>query len=128
MKKILLVEDDPFIVDVYANALKREGYGVNVANNSQLALENIENNCPDLVILDLNLNNTIPGPKDGLEILKTLRRNPRTKDLKVVIFSNYSAKDYPELSELPQIGVSKIILKVESTSEDMIKIIKEILK
>jgi len=128
MKTILLVEDDPNISEIYSTQFRNEGYRVIVANSVQMALEKIKNNYPDLLILDLNLNKSLPGPKDGLSILKTIRQNPKTKDLKVIVASNYSEKEYPELSELSQLGVIKFFLKIETLPEEITNSIKEILK
>lgn len=128
MKKILIVDDDPFILDIYSRYLKREGYNVEIANNSSKALEKIDNNHPDLLILDLNLNVNDPGPKDGLGILRKIRENQKSKDLKVIVFSNYNEKDYPEISNINNLGVLKRFIKVEITPQEISEIIKEILK
>ena len=72
MKKILLVEDDPLMLDIYSNRLKKEGYVVDTANNPEKAMDKLVNNTPDLLILDLNLG-VEAGPNDGLAILKSIR-------------------------------------------------------
>jgi len=128
MKKILLVEDNPFIVDIYRNYLEKEGYEVAVAMNKETALEKIKNSYPDLLVLDLNLDINFPGPKDGLDILKIVRQDPKTKGLKVVVISNYDPKNCLELLELPNLGVIKFFLKAESVPEEIINSVKEILK
>lgn len=128
VKKVLLVDNDPFILDIYSYHLKKEGYNVDIANNSEKALEKIVNNYPDLLILDLNLNSGSTGPRDGLDILKMMRQNPKTKNLKVIVISNYSEKDYPELSNLAYLGVIRSFLKIESNPQEIAKTVKEILK
>ena len=128
MKTILLVEDDPNTSEIYSIQFKKEGYKVVIANTVQMALEKIKNDHPDLLVLDLNLNKNIPGPKDGLDILKAVRQEPKTKDLKVIVTSNYSEKEYSQLSELPKLGVIKFFLKVETLPEEITNNIKEILK
>lgn len=128
MKTILLVEDDPFIRDIYTSYLKKEGFNVDIATSPTMALEKIKNNYPDLLVLDLNLDPGVPGPKDGLDILQTVKHDPTTKNLKIIVMSNYNQKDYPELSGLFELGVSKYFLKVESTPDQIANAIKEILK
>ena len=128
MKKVLFVEDDPFIVDIYSSHLRSEGYTVDIAKNLKMAEEKVKSGTPDIVILDLNLNPNFPGPKDGLDILRNMRQNPVTKSLKVIVFSNYSLQDYPELSELSHLDVAKTLLKVESTPEEMSNTIKELFR
>lgn len=127
MKKILIVDDDPFILDIYSRYLKKEGYNVEIANNSSKALEKITNNHPDLLILDLNLNINNPGPRDGLDILKQIRENQKSKDLKVIVFSNYNEKDYPEISDMSHLGVLKRFIKVQITPQEISEEIKKIL-
>lgn len=118
MKKILLVEDDPFIVDIYASQLKGQGYAVDTAHDGEMALEKIKNNCPDLLLLDLIL------PKmDGWEVLKNLRQEARTKDLKVIVISNLDQKDNVE--NISHFGVIKYFLKIQTTPEDISKAVKE---
>jgi|SRR3989344_3680624 len=127
MKKILLVDDDPFILDIYSIQLNREGFLVDTARDSENALEKIKNNYPDLIILDLNLDANFPGPRQGLEMLRQLRKDPKTMNLKVVVMSNYDQKDYPELAHLHDFGVLKSFLKVQNSPEDVTREIKEIL-
>lgn len=128
MEKVLLVDDDPFILDIYSMQLKKDGYSVDVANSAEKAFEKINSNCPDLLVLDLNLDAKNPGPKDGINILKSLRQDPKTKNLKVVVMSNYNDKDYAELSDLAYLGVEKVFLKIQNTPEELSKSLKEIFK
>lgn len=80
MMKILLVEDEKMLSSVICKGLKKLGYAVDSAYDGEEALELIEINQYDLVILDLNL------PKvGGIEVLKTLRKDK--KQLKVLILS-----------------------------------------
>ena len=125
MKTILLAEDDPFILDIYFNQFKKEGYKVDIAKDGQMALEKIRNNYPDLLVLDINL------PKiNGVEILKTLKNDPKTKNLKVIVLSNYDERG---ISEKYNFDIStfegiKFFLKVEITPEEITRFVKEILK
>jgi len=128
VKKILIVDDDPFILDIYSSCLKNEGYAVDMANNQQKAEEKIFSTYPDLIILDLNLDTSMPGPEGGLSILRRIKADPKSKNLRVIVSSNYSAKDYPEISKLSEMGVNKVFLKVENSPEELSKIVKEILK
>lgn len=128
MNTILIVDDDPFIGDIYSSQLKSDGYRVEVANTIDAALQKLNAGPIDLLVLDLNLNPQNPGPQDGFSILNSIRNNPKTKDLKVVVFSNYSANEYPELNGLASLGVLKTFLKVELTPQDLSLYIKGIIK
>ena len=127
MIKVLLVDDDPLILDIYSRHLKKEGYIVDTANTPEKTMDKLINNTPDLLILDLNLG-MAAGPNDGLGILKLIRQNQSIKNLKVIVMSNYGSKDYPELSNLSYLGVKKSFLKVENTPQEVVKSVKEILK
>ncbi len=121
MKTILLAEDDPFITDIYSIKLRQEGYKVDIAKDGQMALEKIKNNYPDLLMLDINL------PKiDGFGVLKIIRGDPKTKNLKVIVTSNLAQKDFPE--DISHFGVIKCFLKIETTPEEIAETIKEVLK
>ncbi len=121
MKTILLVEDDPFIIDIYANQFKRDGYKVFVAVDGQAAIEKVKVVCPDIMLLDVGL------PKlNGFEVLKIIRNDPVTKDLKVVILSNNNINDFsPESVEF---GFIKYFLKVETSPQEIADYIKGVLK
>src|SRR3989344_60230 len=120
MKKILIVEDDPFIVDIYASQLKGQGYAVDIANNGEMALEKIKNNYPDVLLLDLIL------PKmDGWEVLKNLRHDPRTKELKGIVISHLNQKENAD--NISSFNVSKYLLKIQTTPEEISKAVKELI-
>ncbi len=120
MKKILLVEDDSFILDIYGNQLKKEGYTVDIANDGEMALEKINASLPDLVFLDLGL----PGI-DGWEVLRNVRANPVTQNLKVVIISNNNKEDAGDLVD--QLKVLKYFVKIETPAEEIAAFAKEVL-
>lgn len=88
MKKILIVEDDPIIVQVYRGALNRRGFQVEVAEDGLVAMKNILQLQPDLVVLDVMM------PKvDGTYVLKFIRSRPELKNTKVIVLSNASIAD-----------------------------------
>lgn len=67
--KVILVDDDRDLVDVLTFALRRAGFGVLVAHDSPTAIRLLENEAPDLAILDINL-----GAWNGFDLLKSIRR------------------------------------------------------
>jgi len=68
-KKILLVEDDPFLIDIYSTKLKETGFAVVIANDGEEALEKIVQEKPDLVLLDIVLPRV-----DGWETLSRIKK------------------------------------------------------
>jgi len=83
MKNILLVDDDSFITAVYQTKFRNEGYTVDVAPDAERALALIGQIIPDAVVLDLQM----PG-LSGVEVLKRLRSEPKTRAVPVIVFTN----------------------------------------
>lgn len=83
MQRILLIEDDTFIQEMYQEELKRAGFSVSAYESGEEGLQALQQNQFDLVLLDIML----PG-MNGLEALKQIKANPQTKNLKVVILTN----------------------------------------
>lgn len=82
-KKILIVEDDFFIRDLYEKQFKKEGYAVESSPDAEQGLEKIKASPPNLVLLDLML------PKmSGLDLLKILKADANLKNVPVVILTN----------------------------------------
>jgi two-component system phosphate regulon response regulator PhoB len=80
--RILLVEDEPDIAEILQYNLEKEGFEVAVETRGDSALERIQADPPDLLVLDLML----PGV-DGLEIARMLQRDRRTSDIPVVMLT-----------------------------------------
>lgn len=77
---ILIIEDDPDIAQLISYQLRQSKYMTEIAQDGEQGLKAILRNPPSLVILDLML----PG-KDGIEICQTLKRNPKTKHIPVLM-------------------------------------------
>lgn len=121
VKKILLVEDDKFISDIYTTKFKEEGFSVEVAADGEDCLSKLAGGKPDLLILDIVL------PKiDGLEVLRRVKTDENLKDLKVVILSNISKKEKVE-KELKS-GIIKYFVKAHYTPTEICEEIKKILE
>jgi CheY-like chemotaxis protein len=81
MKKVMIIEDDPAILDVLGILFTRAGYVVAAHKNGNFILKN-EFDIPDLFIIDNQLSGI-----EGLEICKHLRNTPETMDLPVILLS-----------------------------------------
>lgn len=81
MKKILIVEDEPDILDILKLTLDFGSYHLLTAINGDQALEIARRELPDLVLLDIMM----PGSVDGLEVCRQLKNNQATKDAYVMI-------------------------------------------
>lgn len=132
MKTILLVEDDPFLIDIYTTKLKEVEFSVKVAENGNKALKMLEENnppkllkgrkhiWPDILLLDIVLPNM-----DGWEILRKIKENQIFKDLKVIILSNLGQKE--EVDKGLKLGAVKYLIKAHYTPSEVVEEIKKVL-
>lgn len=106
--RVLLVEDDAALAQMYRVKLERDGYTVQVAGDGAAALDVMQGDLPDLIFLDVRL------PRmDGLAFLERLRRSDRTKNVPVVIVSNYSEQEL--VSRGLQLGALEYLIKSQTT-------------
>ena len=82
MTDILIVEDEPAILDSLSFILGRNGWSVAVARDGEMALETARRLKPKLLLLDIML-----PKKSGLDVLKEIRAHPATKDMAVVVLT-----------------------------------------
>ncbi len=120
MKKILLIEDEKILRDMYVQKISESGMKVVWADNSKEGLEIAKKEAPDLVILDILL----PG-KSGLYFLENLKKDSLTSQLKVVVFSNYD--DLDAKKKALALGAKAYLIKTQFTPKEMLKKIKEYL-
>jgi DNA-binding response OmpR family regulator len=119
MKKILLIEDDAFLVDIYTTKLKEVGFEVLVAFDGEEGFKKAKEEKPDLVLLDL----VLPG-MDGWEFLKKVK-NENLSNLKIVILSNLGNKE--EVEKGMSLGVAKYLVKSHYAPSEVIDEVKKIL-
>lgn len=120
-KTILLVEDDPFLIDIYSTKLKESGFLVEVAERGDLIFSKLEEKTPDLIILDVVL-----PQMDGWEILKKIKSDPQFKDLKVIILSNLGQKE--EVEKGIGLGAVRYLIKAHYTPSQVAEEVKKVLK
>ena len=118
-KSILLVEDYPFLIDIYTTKLKESGFGVEVASDGESALRKVKEKEPDLVILDIVL-----PQLDGWEILRQIKSDPKLKNIKIIILSNLGQKE--EVERGVELGAVKYLIKAHYTPSQVVEEIKEI--
>lgn len=120
MKSILLIEDDPFLIDIYTTKLKESGFKVEVAKEGDEGLRKLKEKKFDLLILDIVL------PKiDGWEILRKIKEEIKLKKLKIVVLSNLSQKE--EVKKGLKWGAIKYFIKAHYTPKEIIEEIKKII-
>lgn len=120
--KVLLVEDDYDLIDMYDTALSAAGYSVATVGNAQEALDYLENKKVDVVVLDLLL----PG-HNGLDVLHELRTYEDWRKLPVIILSNLNCEDVGISAEhLRELGVAKYLIKSQTKPHVLVQAIAKI--
>jgi len=106
-KTILLVDDDPLINRMYQVRLSQDGYDIEIAANGEEALIAVRKHKPNLILLDLMM------PKmNGIEVLKELKKDDKTKDIKILILTNLEDKD-GNLEKVKEMGAIDYLVKSE---------------
>lgn len=119
--KILIVEDEPFLLELYDAKLTQEGFDAVKAADGQAGLSLAQLELPDLILLDILM------PKiDGYEMLKRLKEDKRTKKIPVVIFSNLSQRE--EIEKGLKLGAKDFIIKSSVTPTELVDKIKKYFK
>ena len=119
-KRILIVEDDDALANVYIMRLQGEGFDTRRVNNGEDALAAAINYHPDLVILDVML------PKvSGFDVLDIIRNTPETANLRVVMLTALSQDSDKKRAE--DLGVDEYFVKSQVVIEDVVDRIKRIL-
>jgi DNA-binding response OmpR family regulator len=119
--KIVIVEDNAALADIYKTRLEIIGYKCSVAYDGQQALAMIQQERPGLVLLDLMV------PKiAGDQILATMRSSDWGKDIKVYIISNLNEADAP--AGLRDQGIEGYAVKANLANDDIDKLVDSILK
>ena len=119
-KKILIVEDDKLLQQVYFDRLVKEGFVVIQAFTGQQGLTQATNYNPDLIILDIML----PGGLNGFDVLSQIKSNKAFNKIKVIVLTEL--KDQKKTAE--SLGANDYIIKEEDQVDDVIAKIKSYLK
>ena len=120
MAKIMLVEDDKSLREIYSIRLVAEGYNIVSAGDGEEALSLAVQEKPDLIISDVMM------PKiSGFDMLDILRSTPETKDIKVIMMTALSSDEQRQRSEA--LGAAKHLVKSQCGIEDVINAVHEVL-
>ncbi len=107
---VLVVEDEPNIVDSLSFLMKQAGFAVQVARDGEAALRFMESRVPDLVLLDVML-----PRRDGYDVCRAIRANPAWRDVKIIMLTAKS-RDLDRRKGL-ELGADDYVTKPFSTRE-----------
>lgn len=113
---VLVVEDDPTVAHIYSLSLERAGYRVVVAIDGVEGIEKANSEAADFIFLDIRM------PRmDGLATLRALAADPATKDVPVVMLSNFD--DPALMSESRRLGAKDYLVKAGTNPAELSTIV-----
>jgi two-component system alkaline phosphatase synthesis response regulator PhoP len=121
MPKILFVEDDSMISDIYEKKFKASGFDVVKASTGGEVLAHLRKQKFDLVLLDLIL-----PEMTGIDVLKKIREDKNIADSKVAIFSNLGEEEHFE--EANELGAVAYITKAAYTPSEAVEEIRKLIE
>ncbi len=124
-KKILIVDDEPSIRDLYKRKFVDAGYDVQVAASGKQAFEMAQSFLPDALLLDLGLPVFKEDDLSGDQALEKIRAADWGKGMKVLILTNTSRDKAP--STLDNLNISRYIVKAEQSPESIIEETAEVI-
>ncbi len=117
-QKILIIEDDDFLLKMYSNKLMREGYNVLVARDGEEGYIKIMRQKPDLVLLDIMM------PKiNGFDVLEAVKANEELTDTKIIMLTNLSQDEDKQKGE--ELGAVAYLTKANVQMKEVIAEIEQ---
>lgn len=119
-KKLLLVEDDPYMQRMYERAFTAAGFSVNIANDGTIVFETVKLDRPDIIIMDVMMPNF-----NGLVALEELKASPFSQQIPVIMLS--AASDDATIQKALKLGAIKYLIKSQVEPNEIIQIINDII-
>jgi CheY-like chemotaxis protein len=121
-KKILLVDDDKFLVDMYTVKFREANFDITPAFSGEEALDKIkEGIIPDVILMDM----IMPG-MSGLDFLGALRQNKQAENAVMIVLSNQGQKS--DIEEAKKLGVDGYIVKANTIPSEVLDQVIDIMK
>jgi len=121
VKKILIVEDEKLMAEMYEESFEKAGFEVLMAETAEEGFKKAKKEKLDLILLDILL-----PTENGVSCLTRLKKEPKTKEIPVVAFSNY---DEPETKKRAmKLGAKAYLLKTDFTPQKLVEEIKKYLR
>jgi len=118
--KILIVEDDSFLLNMYADKFRGEDFEVFIADDGAKGVKLTKEKIPDIVLLDIML------PKmNGFEVLEKIKIDSKTKNIPVILLTNLSQKE--EVKKGLDLGAKDFLIKAHFMPNEVVEKVKEVL-
>lgn len=119
-KRLLIIEDDPFLLNIYTIRFEKDNFKVYQADDGEKGLKMAKREKPDFILLDILL------PKmNGFEVLKELKADPETKDIKVLLLTNLSQRG--EVEDGLKMGAVDYLIKAHFMPAEVVAKVKKYL-
>jgi CheY-like chemotaxis protein len=120
--KILIADDDKFLIDMYSLKFSQEGYDVSVASNGQEVIDKIDKGeIPDIFLLDI-----IMPVMDGFALTEEIKKRDSCSRAAVIILSNLGSKE--DIDRGVELGVDGYIIKASATPSEVVSKVADIIK
>lgn len=118
MNRILIVEDEEFLVTALKDNLESEGFLIDIARNGEEALEIIKKHRPNLILLDL-----LMPKKDGFYVLEEVKKSTEWKLVPVIVLSNLGGDT--EIKRALKMGADDYFVKSQHPIEEVVEKVRE---
>ena len=125
--RVLLIEDEKILADMYRDVFQHEGYDFLTSSNIEIGLSLVEFERPDVVLLDL----IIPKPENtiaeqGYEFLENIKKNDKISTIPVIVFSNIDT--IQDRIKCKEMGAAGFLFKRDVTPEEVVNTVAEVVK
>lgn len=119
MKKVLIIDDSPFMTQMFALRLHDEGFQALIAGDGEDAVKMAKNEKPDIILCDI----AMPG-MTGWDVLKELKGAKETKNIPFLILTNSKGNE-EDRERAKKLGAAEFLMKIELKVDDIIKIVNK---
>lgn len=118
--RILIIEDDPFLLSMYATKFELENFLVNSASDGLQGLEAVKSHLPDIILLDI-----LMPRMNGFEVLEKLKADNKTNKIPVILLTNLNQKD--EIERGLSLGADDYLIKAHFMPSEVVNKIKKVI-
>lgn len=119
--RVLIIEDDPDQIMIYKDRFEKDGFYVSVAETAEKGIARAKEEGPDVIMLDIRLQ----SKNEGLNVLRTLKKDAETSDIPVFIFTNFGKKAFEK--ESLESGAERYIVKTDMSPKEISALVRDAL-